>query len=153
MGSFHTNSFVLTPPDLTINQLLSFITMNRMQDKHFSIHAYVNVKEGKLEGHKEIGKECMKVVQEQNGILYYTISYNGDETKAYFREGYKNADAFLFHKNTNNELIMRLSDYGEMYRLECHCTKVDWEKVNFLADFGCEFWEISALGSMNKNVE
>ena len=127
--------------------------MNRMQDKHFSIHAYVNVKEGKLEGHKEIGKECMKVVQEQDGILYYTISYNEEETKAYFREGYKNADAFLFHKNTNNELIMRLGEFGTMYRLECHCTKSDWEKVKFLGEFGCEFWEISDLGSFNKNVE
>ena len=127
-----------------------------MQDKHFSIHAYVNVKPGKLEGHKNIGLECFEVVKEQTGILYYTISYNEDQTKAYFREGYKSAQGFLFHCKTNKDLVGRLSEFGEMYRLECHCTKSDWGMSgvgDFLGKIGCEFWEISEGGSFNKSVE
>lgn len=44
-----------------------------MQDKHFSIHAYVNVKPGKLEGHKSIGLECFEVVKEQTGLRVMSL--------------------------------------------------------------------------------
>ena len=97
----------------------------------------------------------MNLIQSQPDLLYYNFSYAQDDQghKAYAREGYRNGEALLKHCEENDEKIKELSKYSKFIKLECHCSSRDWEVVRGkLEGFGCEFWEIDANGSFNKNI-
>ena len=132
--------------------------MDRIPDTHISYTVEMDIHEGKLAEFKKYIDLLFEKIQADNGILYYNIAYNADQTKCIFREGYKSGQAVLDHCQDVTAEISKFIEVSDCTRVLVMGPAKEWAVAKpsaepFEAFELLQFWETSENGSMNRNVD
>ncbi len=83
-----------------------------------SLHPYFKVHAGKLDAAKALLPAFVEKTRNEEKVLYYGFSINGDEV--FCREAYVDAQAALDHIGNVGELLGEMLKIADLTRLEIH---------------------------------
>ena len=92
-----------------------------------SIVPYFKVSDENGEEFKKLCQEMVERSRKEPDCLYYGFSFGGNEVHC--REGYKNAEALLYHIDNVSDLLERATQLAELSRMEIHGPKSELEKL------------------------
>ncbi len=98
-----------------------------LSDTTVTMHPYLKVSNENLESFKRLAQDLLETTRGEMGCLYYGFSYSDGE--AFCREGYKNAESLLAHLDNVEDLLQRINQIAEVFRLEVHGPEEEINKL------------------------
>lgn len=102
---------------------------------------YFSVHSGKLDAFKGLCEQFVAKTSEEPECLFYGFSFDGDQ--AHCREGYKSAEALLFHLENVGAILEEALEIADLARLEIHGPEPELAKLRGpLADLKPQFFTL-----------
>jgi quinol monooxygenase YgiN len=97
------------------------------QDLCCTIQPYFKIHEGRMEDFKELCEKFVAKTSKEPKALYYGFSFDGDQVHC--REGYKDAEAVLYHLKNVASVLAKALKIADLTRLEIHGPKEELKKL------------------------